>query len=55
VMKNISTTIEFIALFKGMFEMDCSGSTTGSLLPLLRQKELKKPESPEYQMQQESR
>lgn len=41
VMKNISTTIEFIALSKGMFEMDCSGSTTGSLLPLLRQKELK--------------
>ena len=41
VMKNISTTIEFIALSKGMFEMDCFGSTTGSLLPLLRQKELK--------------
>ena len=41
VMKNISTTIEFIALSKGMFEMDCSGSTTGSLLPLLKQKELK--------------
>lgn len=41
VMKDISTTTEFIALLRGMFEMDCSGSTIGSLLPLLRQKELK--------------